>query len=359
MNLRARCTWIGVGASTAVADRDRFARPRLNDGAVALCAAHALWRHSRRQDSRARNGRVVAWTDLLVHAAGFGLVSAAATSEDQFDMITNWVYAVALFDVADAGLALDPREAGLVGLLTAAIYTTLTSRKGHGTVRSVALANAGRLLLFAGAGIWGGRILRRGESEFEAINVRYRSERAEAARQSEIDASRQHLVRAVQRAADDLGELMVRDRPAARRRAAAIATQLRAVLGRPDNALGARLNDAILGAVVDAAGDGLTVETTFRIEADVEPLLIEPAVAALRAALRNVIDHASTDRAVLRVVVDAKHVQVTLRDRGRGRDDLQASDLASVNDALTGVTALVEVSSSNERGTRIQITVPT
>ena len=152
---------------------------------------------------------------------------------------------------------------------------------------------------------------------------------------------------------------MVHDRPAARRRAAAIATQLRAVLGRPDNALGARLNDAILGAVVDAAGDGLTVETTFRIEADVEPLLIEPAVAALRAALRNVIDHASTDRAVLRVVVDAKHVQVTLRDRGRGRDDLQASDLASVNDALTGVTALVEVSSSNERGTRIQITVPT
>ena len=216
LNLRARSTWISVGALTAVADRDRFARPRLNDGAVALCAAHALWRHSRR-----------------------------------------------------------------------------------------------------------------------------------------------HLVRAVQRAADDLGELMVHDRPAARRRAAAIATQLRAVLGRPDNALGAGINDAILGAVVDAAGDGLTVETTFRIEADVGPLLVEPVVAALRAALRNIIDHAATDRAVLRVVVDAKYVQVTLRDRGRGRDDLRASDLASVNDALTGVTALVEVSSSNERGTRIQITVPT
>ena len=274
-------------------------------------------------------------------------------------MITNWVYAVTLFDAADAGFALDPWEAGLVGVLTAALYTAITARRGHGGARSVAFTNAGQLLLFSAAGIWGGRILRRGESEFDAINERSRSERAAAARQSEIDASRRHLVRAVQNAAEDLGELMVHDRPAARRRAAAIATQLRAILGRPDNTLSIGLNDAILGAVVDAAGDGLTVETTFRIDADIEPDFIEPIVAGLRAALRNTIDHAATDRAVLRVVVDAKYVQVTLRDRGRGRDQLQASDLASVNDAVAGVSALVEVSSSNEQGTRIQITVPT
>ena len=205
--------------------------------------------------------------------------------------------------------------------------------------RLFAVANGAQILIFAASGIAIGRVARRGEAEFEAINTRYRAERAEAARQSEIDVARRHLVRSVQAAAIDIGDLLAHDRPRARQRSAAIATQLRAALSKPDDAVSAALIDAVLGAVVDAAVGGLMVETTFRIDNEVERSVMEALVVALRAALQNIIDHAGTDRAVLRIVADARYVQMTLRDRGQGRDGLQATDISSVQAALKDARA--------------------
>jgi hypothetical protein len=359
LNLRARCTWLAVGALTSIVDRDRFVRPTLNDAAVAVHAVHALWRHSRSHRTGGHRDRVLGWADLGANAAAFGLVSAAAAPGDQFDMITNWVFAISLFDVADAGMTLDAWEAALIGTLVAAMYAAIALGRSRGSARPGVGANTVQIMMFAAAGIWIARIMTRGEADFDAINARYRAEQAEAARQFEIDAARRHLMHAIQRAAADIGDLLTKDRRGARQRATAIATQLRAVLALAADAPGQAFRDAILGGVVEAATDGLTVETTFRIDVDVDTSMIEPLVAALRAALDNIVHHARTDRAVLRVLVDTQHIQMTLRDRGSGRQELRATDIESVAAALTELPATVEVSSSADEGTRIRIAVPT
>jgi hypothetical protein len=359
LNLRARVAGLAVGALSSIADRHRFVRPRLNDSAVALGALHAWWRQFRRVRFGGRHDHVVAWTDLVAHAASFGLVSAAAAEGDQFDVITNWIFTVTLFDLTELGLILGGWEASLIGALTAALYTTFTLRKARSVGVSLAIANGAQILIFAASGIAIGHVARRGEAEAEAINARYRAERAEAARQSEIDVARRHLIRSVQAAAIDIGDLLAHDRLRARQVSAAIATQLRAVLSEPDDVPSVAFRDAVLGAVVAAAVDGLVVETTFRIDTEVEPSLMDALVAALSAALRNITDHANTDRAVLRVVADPRYVQMTLRDRGHGRNGLQATDLRSVLAALGEVRGVVEVRSSSEQGTRIRIAVPT
>ncbi len=357
VNHRARATWLTVGLWSLVVDRRRFESLGRDAAALAIASVDTMWRVSRTRRLGGSHDRVIARVAVASDLAAIVLCAGATPRDAQFDALPNWAFAVTIFDLADLSINDSLPSSALLGGIAAGTYLAATLRRARGTDVSTAVVNSIQMLVFVAVGTTVARVLQRGEAEFDSLQDRHAAAQRRTAEERELDRMRRHLLRAIQRASAEIAESLSTDRTRARRRAAGIAQQLRAVLSNPVNNLAPDLADAVHAAVIDAAGLGVTVECTLRLEASVALNIVEPVAAALRAALQNVAVHAHVDRAVLRVSVDREQLVVTVRDRGRGREGLSAAELTSVSAPLTAIGARLEVESSVDGGTRIQVSV--
>jgi hypothetical protein len=357
VNHRARATWLTVGFWSLVIDRRRFESFGRAAAALAITSIDTMWRLRRTRRLDGCHDRVIARVAVASDLASIFLCAEATPRDAQFDALPIWAFAVMLFDLADLSINDSVVSSAVLGGIAAGAYSAATLRRSRGSDASTAVVFSIQMLMFVAVGAIVARVLQSGEADFDSLQERHEAAQRRIAEEREVDRMQRHLLRAIQAASAEIAESLSTDRTRARRRAAGIAQQLRAVLSSPVNNLAPDLVDAVHAAVIDAAGLGVTVECTLRLEAGVAVHIVDPVAAALRAALQNVAVHAQVDRAVLRVSVDRDHLVVTLRDRGRGREALSAIDVTSVVAPLVAIGAHVEFESSAGGGTRVQISV--
>lgn len=94
------------------------------------------------------------------------------------------------------------------------------------------------------------------------------------------------------------------------------------------------------------------------------PVVADAVLAALRAALENVVRHSEVTTAEVEVMKDADSVTVMVTDRGRGFDPQQVGQdrlgiRSSIVDRIAAVGGTARVWSAPGEGTSVVITVPT
>jgi signal transduction histidine kinase len=81
----------------------------------------------------------------------------------------------------------------------------------------------------------------------------------------------------------------------------------------------------------------------------------------VQEALSNVIKHAGTDRAEVRIAEGSVEVQLEVRDEGRGFDPSAATEgfgLTGLRERVEQLGGSVEIASGPARGTVVQARVP-
>ena len=150
---------------------------------------------------------------------------------------------------------------------------------------------------------------------------------------------------------------MPADRAAARRIAQKEAIRLRRALHG-----GLRTDESNILLRVDAlvqqlAERGLRVElVTDEIEGVITPDRADATIDALRLALLNVVEHARTRAAIVRVVDAGDALEVTVHDHGVGTD--RQAVPTSVREAIEAVGGTAGWRSTPGGGTRVVLRVP-
>lgn len=127
---------------------------------------------------------------------------------------------------------------------------------------------------------------------------------------------------------------------------------------------GSALGDAVLGLVHDYQWSGVRIDVSGveSLHGRVSSPVRHAVVGAVRAALDNVVQHASTDRAEIVVGERAGQVTVLVVDDGVGFDPAQIADdrlgvRASITDRIAQVGGTVRLWSGPD-GTTVMMTVP-
>ena len=114
---------------------------------------------------------------------------------------------------------------------------------------------------------------------------------------------------------------------------------------------------------VEFANRGLLVEYSTDGITEVSDQVAQAVSDSTHQALRNVLDHAGSTRAVVRAVAAAGGIQVTVRDHGNGFDPTGSGGGVgpgvSVMAPLVDIGGTASVWSKPGRGTRVSISIPT
>jgi signal transduction histidine kinase len=126
---------------------------------------------------------------------------------------------------------------------------------------------------------------------------------------------------------------------------------------------GNRLAADLAAVVADLARDGLGVELLLAEFDDTLPAARRAALSgATREALRNILKHGGTTRAVLRVEQRGRGIAVVARDHGRGFDPAGCAKGFGIRESIMARMAAVgghaEVASAPGHGTRVMLWVP-
>jgi signal transduction histidine kinase len=151
-------------------------------------------------------------------------------------------------------------------------------------------------------------------------------------------------------------------------RVAEEAVWLRGLVEGADEATGGDLLGQLSELVARAARDGLYVElnyATLRGSAVLDTLDSQRSAAitgAVSEALTNVVKHAATDSAVLRLAATPRTLVVTVLDRGRGFDPTTRPEGMGLRESIRGrVTesgGTVRIDAAPGAGTYLEITMP-
>lgn len=151
-------------------------------------------------------------------------------------------------------------------------------------------------------------------------------------------------------------------------RVAEEAVWLRRLVEGTDEATGGDLLGQLSELVARAARDGLYVElnyATLRGSAVLDALDCQRSAAvagAVSEALTNVVKHAATDSAVLRLAATPRTLVVTVLDQGRGFDPVTRPEGMGLRESIRGrITesgGTVRIDTAPGAGTYLEITMP-
>ncbi len=286
-----------------------------------LVAAESWWLARRTLRRGAYDEPSTVTVDTLTGCAGLAACALAARADEQFGSV-NWMFPLTLLSAVGTSGGYERRRQSTAAVGALALTYAVASGSQASTSRRAALFGVSQ---YAGCLVAGDIIVRRLRRNAAAIATARREAVERAARvaeERERSRLQQELHTGALHALEELRELWPVDPGAARLVARREAIRLRRALrgGRDGNGrtgLAQRVDDVVR----TLAAEGLRAEIVID-EIEQEPA-DDAAVAlasALETALRNVIAHAGTTSAVVRVAELDDAIEVTVRDRGRGTD---------------------------------------
>ena len=338
-----------------------YRRPRLAAATLAFSAAESMWVARRCWNRHAVDDPTAVWVDTMVGVGGLLSMRAATTTADCTSWM-NWMAPINLETVAAAAVALPRRDAVVVALTVACTYLVSVKSsviEDRGALATVVVSS----LAFLGFSVAGDRFARHLRGSANDIELARRDAVVRGERFAlERERVRQH--RLISRSAlEALG--LVADgwsidadgdvRTRVRREAA----RLRGALSSTDEDGSEGLAPALREMTEGVAAQGLTVELILaELDAELSGSSIVALVVATREALANVVQHADVSRAVVRLSSDLDHVELTVRDHGRGCDSAELARAlvgsggiaTQIIDPLRRVGGTAELQSASGRG---------
>jgi signal transduction histidine kinase len=336
-----------------------YARPRLAAAVLVSTTVESVWL-VRRVVRLKTVDPLAARVETATGTAGL-LLLAAATPFEARTTSMNWMlpYSVA----STLGLAINSNR--LEGVLDVSALTTTylatTMRPRHWSGQAVtALTNAASYGGFHGVAAV---VIDRGRRDGSELD-RVKAESASRAEKLSVERERNHQHRMMHDSAlqtlEAIGNGIVGAPDAVRDRAREEAHRLRRALTgvQPENGF----EESLLQLASEFSELGLEVTYSSDHLGDLPADVAQVLTESTREALRNVVKHAQTQSAVVRVVAVDAGVQVTIRDHGVGFDPettgrgfgLRESVAARVGE-LGGT---VVVWSEPARGTRVTLWAP-
>jgi signal transduction histidine kinase len=340
-----------------------YQRPLLAAVVAAGCSAESLWLITRSW-RRGRLDHVSVVVEVAWGVVALVLLSGALRGSDRTTSL-NWMLPYTVGAAVAGALALRAHLAlllasGLSVVYLASVWPVVTQGQGPATTAivnalsypgfcSVAAVLRAALLRLAD-------LLRQARCESVACGEQLAAERERARQYMLIHDSALQTLEAV---AKGWGE----GNCALRRRAQQESQRLRLAL-RDDQSspLDVRLDlrTRIGLLITEFAGHGLNVEYVSAELRTTPPRPIADALCeATREALTNIVKHAATSTAVVRVATAAHGVEVTIRDRGRGFDPAPGGAgfgiTYSIRDRIAQIGGSAEIRSAPGAGTLVRL----
>jgi signal transduction histidine kinase len=354
--LALRAYHLGSGLISMVLDRRRFRRPRLGDAALVLVTVESIWLARRCWRRGAYDEQLVAVVDTATGCVGLLACALALRPDEQYAPV-NWMFPLSLMTTTGLSSGLEGRATpGVAAAMLAGTYAVATASQTSGNRRAALFG----LSQYAGCFVGGDTLLgrmRRGAADIEAAR-REAVERAErVAEERERNRLQRDLHQGALRALEEVRTALATDRSMARRIAQREAIRLRRALHG-----GFRSDASSIVLRVDALAQQLA-ESGLRVELVVDEIENEPVagnadamIDALRLVLRNVVEHAHTTTAIVRIVDSHQALEITVRDHGVGTERGEVP--TSVRVAIEAVGGDVSWRSVPGGGTRVVLRVP-
>jgi signal transduction histidine kinase len=364
--LAIRAVHLGQGYLDLATGWRAYQHPALAVVAAAGCTTGSAWLIVRSW-RRGRLDPAAVTVDLACGVAALLLLSAALRGGDRTTSL-NWTLPYTVGTTVAAALALRARAAFLVaaGLSTLYLFCVWPDvARGQGPATTAIVNAASYLGFFAVAAVLRAVLLYLAgllrQARCESVT---RGEQLAA----EQERARQHML--IHDSALQTLEAIAKGwgggSSALRLRAQQEAQRLRLALrdDRPDDAdTGSGLRTRLGLLVTEFAGRGLNIEyVTAELSTAVPEAVADALCEAAREALVNVVKHAATSTAVVRVATAGDGVEVTIRDRGSGFDparcDAGFGIANSIRRRIGQAGGRADISSAPGAGTLVRLWSP-
>ena len=360
--LSLRAVHVAQGVTCLVTARSSYRRPRLATAAAIASVAEFVWL-SQRAFSRKSDDAVASRLDAAFSLAGLVTLGAATEAADRTSSL-NWMMPLAVGSCINAlrGVTLGEGLGISAGLAATYAFTTRDALSSHSGRAATAIANMMSFPAFSLVAGFNVRLARRLSSELDAARREAAEQSARAAAEAARNREHRTLHDSALQTLEAIASRSVGIPEEVRDLARREATLLRDAISENP----AHRSDLVSGLrelATEFAGRGLQVDLiTAEVESEPPPQVTDALCHATRECLTNVLKHAGTSRALVRVVADATESRVTIRDHGSGFDPAAIEGrygiANSIKGRLTEIGGSATISSRSGRGTRVDLSVP-
>ena len=302
----------------------------------------------------------LAWADTAFGVAGLVAMAGAAPLEERTSFL-NWMCPMCYSCTLGAAIAFPDTDDKLLatGLLAGTYAATVAPNFALGGGQlATAAANVVNFGAFLTAGGSLATSLRRTAADLDAAHRRSLEQERRLASARERDRQHRVLHDSALQTLEAVARAEAGSDGPIRAQAARDAVRLRHALIADSRTRPSALSEALAEVVEEAAAWGLRVEfVAAELDDDPAAESVEALADATEEALRNVVKHAHTPRAVLRAAPARGGVEVTVRDQGAGFD-AQVCPPGSIAARLAEVGGTAQWTSTPGSGTRVNMWVP-